>query len=93
MFTSDLTEALRMLALPQRSPHKARHSFLTWFYSTVGEDEFLADKVAGHRDRRDIERYCHLSEMMGREQKEKQKGKQRLQKVVSLETHENRARA
>ena len=31
--------------------------------------------------KRDIERYCHLSEIMGREQKEKQKGKKRLQKV------------
>jgi integrase len=86
MFSADLTAALNSLKLPQRSPHKARHTFLTWFYSLVGEDEFLADKVAGHRDKRDIERYCHLSEIMGREQKEKQKGKQRLKRVSSVST-------
>lgn len=82
MFASDLSKALQQLKLPRRSPHKTRHTFLTWFYSLIGEDEFLAGKVAGHRDKRDIERYCHLAEIMGREQKEKQKGQKRLQKVT-----------
>jgi hypothetical protein len=35
-------------------------------------NSFLAEKVAGHRDRRDIERYNHLGELIGREHKQQQ---------------------
>lgn len=82
MFYCDLAKALVALNLKHRSPHKTRHSFLTWFYDKVSDDLFLADKIAGHRDRRDIERYCHLSEQIGREQKLKQLQKTGLKKVV-----------
>lgn len=68
MFYSDLAKALSKLNLKHRSPHKLRHSFLTWFYDKVGEDMFLAEKVAGHRDHREVEDYNHLSELIGREQ-------------------------
>lgn len=76
MFYSDLAKAYEALKLRQRSPHKLRHTFLTWFYEKVGEDMFLAEKVAGHRDKRDVERYNHLGELIGRERKlQQQKGR------------------
>lgn len=67
IFYSDLSKALKMLGLRHRSPHKARHTFLTWFYDKIDEDAFLAEKVGGHRDKRDIERYNHIRELIGRE--------------------------
>jgi len=78
MFYRDLTEALAKLGLRHRSPHKKRHTYLTWFYEKVGEDMFLANKVAGHRDRRDVERYNHLNELIGRERQAKIAGQSRL---------------
>ncbi len=83
MFASDLTSALKALKVRLRSAHKTRHTFLTWFCGMVGEDEFLADKIAGHRGRRDIERYSHLAELLGRERLAKRHGKQRLSRVLA----------
>lgn len=81
MFYSDLAKALEQLGWKLRSPHKLRHTFLTWFYDKVGEDMFLAEKVAGHRDRRDVERYNHLSELIGRERATQQRKGQKFRTV------------
>ena len=70
MFYNDLTKALDQLKLKHRSPHKTRHTYLTWFYDKINEDTFLAEKVGGHRDKRDIERYNHIREQIGRERQQ-----------------------
>ncbi len=75
MFYLDIQEAFQRLNLRHRSPHKLRHTFLTWFYERIDQNAFLAEKVAGHRDPRDIERYNHIRQLIGRErEKEKQRG-------------------
>jgi integrase len=56
MFYSDLAKALEQLKMKHRSSHKTRHTYLAWFYDKINEDSFLAEKIAGHRDKRDIER-------------------------------------
>jgi hypothetical protein len=78
MFYSDLAKALELLKLKHRSPHKTRHTYLTWFYDKINEDSFLAEKVAGHRDKRDIERYNHIREQIGRERAQQVNQKKRF---------------
>lgn len=80
-FYADLTKALQALNLPHRSPHKLRHTYLTWLYDKINEDMFLAGQIAGHRDQRDVERYGHVVELIGREMKQKQQRRKRLKKV------------
>jgi integrase len=70
MFYNDLTKALEQLKLKHRSPHKTRHTYLTWLYDKISEDTFLAEKIGGHRDKRDIERYNHIREQIGRERQQ-----------------------
>lgn len=68
VFYSDLLKAHRMVHHVRfRGPHKLRHTFLTWFYDKTNEDMFLAEKVAGHRDRKTMENYSHLAEQIGNE--------------------------
>lgn len=42
----------------------------TWLYDKINEDTFLAEKIGGHRDKRDIERYNHIREQIGRERQQ-----------------------
>jgi len=84
MFYNDLTLALKRLNLKHRSPHKLRHTFLTWFYAKINNDPFLAESVGGHRERRDIERYSHLRELIGRERKTQELRGKRMRRVVVL---------
>jgi integrase len=56
-----------MTELLVNTTHKLRHTFLTWFYDKTGEDLFLAEKIAGHRDKKTLEIYSHIREQIGRE--------------------------
>lgn len=67
MFYTDLMKAFGSLKLKKRSPHKMRHTFLTWFYGQTLEDAFIAEKVGGHRDKKSLEVYSHMREQLGRE--------------------------
>jgi integrase len=70
-----------MTQLKERSPHKCRHTFLTWFYGETLEDLFLAEWVGGHRDKRSLEVYSHMREQLGREQQFKEQGFQKMKRV------------
>lgn len=83
IFYSDLSKALKKLALRHRSPHKTRHTFLTWFYPRISCDAYLAKVVGGHQDQRDIERYNHIREEIDRETKLKAQRGSRLTRVDS----------
>ncbi len=65
-----------------RSPHKLRHSYLTWFYDVVNEDPFLARKVGGHEDNRSMQNYAHLSEQIGLEHTRKEQTAKRTMKIA-----------
>jgi integrase len=67
MFYADCVKAFTKLGLKFRSPHKLRHTFLTWFYDKTNEDLLLAKKVGGHEDLRSMENYSHLTEQIGLE--------------------------
>lgn len=81
MFYADLGKALKNLKLRHRSPHKTRHTFFTWFYGQTHEDMFLSNWVGGHRDSRDVEGYCHLRELIGREREQQKMKNKRMKKV------------
>ena len=63
--------------------------FLTGFYEKVEEDAFLAEKVGGHRDKRDIERYNHIRELIGRERVIQQSQARRFSLVGSQGSQPN----
>lgn len=72
MFYQDLIKASESAKIRFRSPHKLRHTFLTWFYARTNEDRLLARKVGGHEDERSMLIYSHLAEQIGLEQKSKE---------------------
>lgn len=80
-FYNQLVKAYELAKLPFRSPHKLRHTYLTWFYDQTNEDRFLAKRVAGHEEERSMAIYSHLSEQIGLEQKQKAQSKKRLSAV------------
>ncbi|MDR3607570.1 MAG: site-specific integrase [Oligoflexia bacterium] len=67
MFYGDLQKAFARAKVRPRGPHKLRHTFLTWFYDAISDDNFLAEAVAGHRDKAMMEIYSHSAEQRGRE--------------------------
>lgn len=81
VFYNHLVKAFGQAKLEFRSPHKLRHTYLTWFYDKTNEDRFLAKKVAGHAEERSMEIYSHMSEQIGLEQKQKTQTKKRLKAV------------
>lgn len=81
MFYIDVMKALEVTKLRKRSPHKCRHTFLTWFYGETLEDLFLAEWVGGHRDKRSLEVYSHMREQLGREQQFKEQGLRKMNRV------------
>ena len=82
MFYSDVQKAFERCKLRFRSPHKLRHTFLTWFYGHTDENRFLARKVAGHNEERSVQIYSHINEQIGLEQKQKEQSKQKMKIVV-----------
>lgn len=82
MFYCDIAKAYLRIGPPIKSPHKLRHAYLTPFYDVTNEDQFLAEVVAGHRDKRIIENYSHIAEQIGNEQKQKSQTKRRLKRAV-----------
>lgn len=80
-YYNDVVKAYAQTGLRYRCPHKLRHTFLTWFYDKTGEDLFLAEKVAGHRDKKTIEVYSHIREQIGRERVFAQQKSRPLTKV------------
>lgn len=81
MFYIDVQKAFEKTKLRFRSPHKLRHTFLTWFYDKTDENRFLARKVAGHNEERSVQIYSHINEQIGREQARKEQSKKKM-KVV-----------
>lgn len=81
MFYIDMMKVFEITKLKKRSPHKCRHTFLTWFYGETLEDLFLAEWVGGHRDKRSLEVYSHMREQLGREQQFKEQGLQKMNRV------------
>lgn len=81
MFYIDMMKAFEKTGLRKRSPHKARHTFLTWFYAEILEDTFIAEKVGGHRDKRSLEVYSHMREQLGREIQFKKRGMKKMSRV------------
>jgi integrase len=69
MFYVDLMKAVAQVKLRFRSPHKCRHTYLSWFYAETDEDPFLAKKVGGHKDQGSRAIYSHISQQIGLEQK------------------------
>jgi integrase len=67
-FYLDLKQAQEKTKLHHRSPHKLRHTHLSWLYGEISEDPFLAEKIGGHRDKAALETYSHIREQMGQEQ-------------------------
>jgi integrase len=61
MFYNDVQKAIEICKLRFRSPHKLRHTFLTWFYRHTDENRFLARKVAGHNEERSVQIYSHIN--------------------------------
>lgn len=82
MFYGDLQKAFDKAKLRFRSPHKLRHTFLTWFYDKTDENRFLAKKVAGHNEERSVQVYSHMNEQIGREQERKEQSKRKM-KLIS----------
>ena len=82
MFYSDVQKAFERCKLRFRSPHKLRHTFLTWFYGHTDENRFLARKVAGHNEERSVQIYSHINEQIGLEQKQKEQSKRKMKIVV-----------
>lgn len=80
-FYRDLAKAYERCGLKFKSPHKLRHAYLTPFYDRTCEDQFLAETVGGHRDRKMIENYSHIAEQIGLEQKAKAQLHRRLRKA------------
>jgi len=80
-FYNHLVKAFEKAKLRFRSPHKLRHTYLTWFYDKTNEDRFLAKRVAGHAEERSMAIYSHLSEQIGLEQKQKTQSQKRLKAV------------
>ena len=76
-----MVKAFSITKLKERSPHKARHTFLTWFYGETLEDVFLAEKVGGHRDKRSLEVYSHMREQLGRELQFKERGLRKMERA------------
>lgn len=81
MFYGDLQKAFEKTKLRFRSPHKFRHTFLTWFYDKTDENRFLAKKVAGHNEERSVLIYSHINEQIGREQAQKAQAQRRMKTV------------
>lgn len=81
MFYLDMMKAFEVTGLESRSPHKCRHTFLTWFYGETLEDMFLAEWIGGHRDKRSLEVYSHMREQLGREQQFKDQGLRKMSRV------------
>ncbi len=81
MFYIDVQKAFEKTKLRFRSPHKLRHTFLTWFYGHTDENRFLARKVAGHNEERSVQIYSHINEQIGLEQTQKEQSKQKM-KIV-----------
>ncbi len=81
LFYCDLTWVLKQLGLKHRSPHKCRHTFLTWFYPRIQENLSLAKTVAAHSDARDLARYNHFQEAIFQEMKLKSQNVGKLSKV------------
>lgn len=67
MFYNDLAKAIERTKLRRRSPHALRHTFLTEFYDVTFSNPFLAEVVAGHRDKLIIENYSYAAEQRGLE--------------------------
>ena len=82
MFYCDIAKVYLRIGHPIKSPHKLRHAFLTPFYDKTNEDQFLAEVVGGHRDKRIIENYSHIAEQIGNEQKQKIQSKARLKRAI-----------
>lgn len=82
MFYGDLQKAFDKAKLRFRSPHKLRHTFLTWFYDKTDENRFLAKNVAGHNEERSVQVYSHMNEQIGREQERKEQSKRKM-KLIS----------
>lgn len=78
MFYQDLVAACEVCKIRFRSPHKLRHTFLTWFYTQTNEDRLLARKVGGHEDERSMRVYSHLAEQIGLEQKRREQGRVKM---------------
>lgn len=78
MFYLDVQKAFDKTKLRFRSPHKLRHTFLTWFYGHTDENRFLARKVAGHNEERSVQIYSHINEQIGREQDLKEQSKRKM---------------
>lgn len=78
MFYQDMQKAAEKARVRFRSPHKLRHTFLTWFYTETNEDRLLARKVGGHEDERSMRVYSHLAEQLGLEQKRREQAKARI---------------
>jgi len=81
MFYVDLVKATERAKLRFRSPHKARHTYLSWFYAQTDEDPFLARRVGGHKDQGSREVYSHIAQQIGMEQKLATQSKKRMGKV------------
>lgn len=82
MFYTDVQKAFEKTKLRFRSPHKLRHTFLTWFYGNTDENRFLARKVAGHNEERSVQIYSHINEQIGLEQTRKEQSKRKMKLVV-----------
>ena len=66
-FYGDLQKAYSRAKVRFRSAHALRHTFLTDFYDKTFSDLFLAERVAGHRDKATMEIYSHAAEQRGLE--------------------------
>lgn len=80
-FYLDLKLAQERTKLLHRSPHKLRHTHLTWLYGAISEDPFIAEKIGGHRDRTALEVYSHIRQQLGDEQERQERALDKLSPV------------